>query len=120
MLFALDGCGLNRQRSLLSQYAWVAEDLTTKDLGRHWIAGGRIKILDRTTGEVLAGRVNFLRVAGPSVKIAWASIVDCSDLRAQYVEGKFVVENDVLFIKHLLRPPMVRSTAAQFQRIKGW
>lgn len=104
---------------LLSRYAWAVEDLTTTDLRKHWIAGERIKIFDRISDEILAERVNFYRATGPGVRMSWAPGVGCDNSASNYLGGKFVAQNDALFIKYVLKPPSTRPSSEQLKQFSG-
>jgi len=45
---------------LMSSYGYVWEDISTPDMRSRWIAGGKIKILDLRSNEVLAERTGFV------------------------------------------------------------
>jgi len=49
-----------------SRYGWLAEDITTKEMRDQWIGGGKVKIIEIASGEVLAERVGFYRGASQS------------------------------------------------------
>lgn len=69
---------------LASRYAYFIEDLTTREMREHWIGGGRIKIIDLQTKDVLAQRTGYFRATGPEVQLAWTAGYSCdinSDLR---------------------------------------
>ena len=61
-----------RVQKLRSRYGYLMEDLTTPEMRSKWIAGGRIKVIDLQTKEVLADRTGYFRAAGPSDKLKWA------------------------------------------------
>ena len=44
----------------LSRYALDWEDISTPEDRRYWIAGGRMRVIDLTTNEVIAERVGFV------------------------------------------------------------
>lgn len=50
--------------NLKSRYGWLAEDLTTPAMREQWIGGGRIKIIDLASGQVLAEMTGFFRGSG--------------------------------------------------------
>jgi len=57
---------------LRSRYGYITEDLSTPEMRKRWIAGGRIKIVDLQTNEVLAERVGYFRAIGPQARSAWS------------------------------------------------
>lgn len=57
---------------LRSRYGYYIEDLSTKEMRRRWIAGGRIRIVDLQTKEVLAEQVGYFRAIGPAAKDRWS------------------------------------------------
>jgi len=60
--------------TLRSRYGYYIEDLSTEEMRRRWIAGGRIKIIDLQTKEVLAEQVGYFRAMGSASKMKWAGI----------------------------------------------
>lgn len=61
-----------RVSALHSRYGYLTEDISTKEMRSRWIAGGRIKIIDLKTNEILAERTGYLRGTGLSVRDHWA------------------------------------------------
>jgi hypothetical protein len=59
-------------KNLRSRYGYITEDLSTPEMRRRWIAGGRIKIIDLRTSEVLAERVGYFRAIGAHAKNSWS------------------------------------------------
>lgn len=57
---------------LRSRYGYYIEDLSTKEMRSRWIAGGRIKIVDLHTHEVLAERTGYFRAIGRDAKYYWS------------------------------------------------
>tara|TARA_R110002110_G_scaffold362241_1_gene572037 strand:- start:115884 stop:116819 length:936 start_codon:yes stop_codon:yes gene_type:complete len=69
-------------KELRSEYGWVTIDLTTDAMRERWISGGTTKILNLSTGVVLAERTGFFLASGPLSKLSWASgrnRVDCNN-----------------------------------------
>ncbi|GGC66492.1 hypothetical protein [Undibacterium terreum] len=58
---------------LASHYGYVIDDLSTRELRERWIGGGRIRIIDLRTNEVLAERIGYFRAPGMSVPLHWAA-----------------------------------------------
>jgi len=48
---------------LRSRYGYITEDLSTPQMRKRWIAGGRIKVVDLQTNEVLAEMVGYFLTA---------------------------------------------------------
>lgn len=48
----------------ISRYGYLTEDLTTKEMREDWIGGGRIKIVDLKTNEILAVRTGYFLAKG--------------------------------------------------------
>jgi len=94
----------------VSRYGYTTEDLTTEAMRRRWIAGGRLKIIDLQTNEVLAERVGFYRAMGPAYKMAWAAGTSCRSDELTYFQG---------FIKSVLRPPVNVPTELDLKRINS-
>lgn len=59
-------------KTLRSKYGYYIEDLSTKEMRRRWIAGGRIKIVDLNTREVIAERTGYFRAVGRDAKYYWS------------------------------------------------
>ena len=59
-------------KTLRSRYGYITEDISTPEMRKRWIAGGRIKIVDLQTDEVLAERVGYFRAIGPQARSAWS------------------------------------------------
>lgn len=95
-------------KNLLSRYGYTTEDLTTPELRKRWIGGGKLTIIDLQTKEVLAEWTDYYRATGPQVKMAWASGVSCR--RGESIPG---------FIRSVLRPPQILPTQQQLSQIKG-
>lgn len=88
--------------SLLSEYVLTSEDLTTPEMRKHWITGGRVRLAERASGEVLAERIEFYRASGPAVLMAWVSGVYCQQL--DEFKSAYVANNGALFVKYVLKP----------------
>lgn len=86
---------------------------------KHWIAGGSLKVFKRSNGGLLAERINFYRATGPLVQMAWAIGVGCDNASSKYNAGKFVADTNAQFIKHVLRPPTIKPTIEQLNKISG-
>lgn len=54
------------------RYGYVIEDLSTREMRKRWIGGGRIKIIDLKTNEILAERVGYFRAIGPAAMSHWS------------------------------------------------
>lgn len=106
--------------TLQSEYAWIAEELTTQEMRKHWIAGGKLKVFRLSDGEVLAERVNFYRATGPMVQMAWSSGVSCDNrISSGYQLGEFIKGTNPEFIKYVLRPPSIGPTVEQLKTLAG-
>ena len=107
-----EGYALERKevdvRTLKSRYGYTTEDLSTKELRKRWIGGGKLTIIDLQTKEVIAERTSYYRATGPQVKMAWTSGVSCH--RGDSIPG---------FIRSVLRPPIALPTNQQLSQIKG-
>lgn len=105
--FALERKELKVQ-TLKSRYGYTTEDLTTLDLRKRWIGGGKLTIIDLQTKEVIAEWTDYYRATGAQVKMAWADGVSCR--RGESIPG---------FIRSVLRPPKALPTQQQLSKIKG-
>lgn len=105
--FALERKEINVQ-ALKSRYGYTTEDLSTKELRKRWIGGGKLKIIDLQTNEVLAERTDYYRATGPGVKMAWAGGISCR--RGESIPG---------FINVVLRPPTALPTEQQLSQFIG-
>jgi hypothetical protein len=109
-----EGFALERKerkvQTLKSRYGYTTEDLTTPELRKRWIGGGRLKIIDLQTKEILAERTDFYRATGPQVKMAWAHGVSCRRDKLTYIPS---------FIRSVLRPPQALPTQQQLTHITG-
>ncbi len=107
-----EGFALERQevkvQTLKSRYGYTTEDLTTPDLRKRWIGGGKLTIIDLQTKEVIAEWTDYYRATGAQVKMAWANGVSCR--RGESILG---------FIRSVLRPPKALPTQQQLSQIKG-
>lgn len=56
---------------LRSRYGYQTEDITTPEMRKRWIAGGRITIVDLRTQEVLAERVGYFKAIGKKSSMPW-------------------------------------------------
>lgn len=111
--FALDRKEIN-VTSLMSLYGYTTEDLTTPELRKRWISGGKLKIIDLQTNEVLAERTDFYRATGPSVKMAWSAGIPCPAGPQRLATG---ADHDS-FIMAVLRPPRALPTQQQLSHLK--
>lgn len=59
--------------SASSQYGYLIEDLSTQELRKRWIGGGKIKIIDIRKNEILAERTGYFLAPGNSVQLHWAA-----------------------------------------------
>jgi len=111
-----EGNILSRQSSevkiLRSRYGYYIEDLSTKEMRSRWIAGGRIKIVDLQTKEVLAEQVGYFRAMGNASKMKWGGIHGtahyCPHGRSL---GKLLMD--------VLKPINESPTNEQLSRLKG-
>lgn len=112
-----EGFGLERKEietpTLKSHYGYMTEDLTTRELRKRWIGGGKLKIIDLQTKEVLAERTEYYRATGPGVRMAWASGTGCQDGPPRLVGGGLHV-----FIMAVLQPPRNRPTTPQLSQLQ--
>lgn len=58
--------------TLQSRYGYQTEDISTPEMRKRWIAGGRIKIINLQTREILAERVGYFRSIGKYASMHWA------------------------------------------------
>ncbi len=63
--------GVLETSRLRSRYGWITEDITTPEMREDWIAGGTIKVIELSTGEVLAEQTGFYRGNPESEKTPW-------------------------------------------------
>jgi hypothetical protein len=107
-----DGFALERKevkdQSLKSRYGYTTEDLTTPELRKRWIGGGKLTIIDLQTKEVIAEWTDYYRATGAQVKMAWVNGVSCR--RGESIPG---------FIRSVLRPPKALPTQQQLSQIRG-
>jgi hypothetical protein len=62
---------------LSSRYGYRWEDLSTEDMRRRWIAGGRIQIMDLQSGQLIAERTGFVfarDLNGGLAKYPWVGL----------------------------------------------
>lgn len=100
-------------QTLKSRYGYTTEDLTTPELRKRWIGGGKLKIIDLQTKEVLAERTGYYRATGPQVRMAWAPGIPCPPGPSRLVDAPTVG-----FILAVLRPPSVHPTSYQLNSFK--
>ena len=100
--------------TLSARYGYTTEDLTTNELRKRWIGGGKLKIIDLQTNEVLAERTDYYRATGPGVKMAWASGVSCPP-----GPKRLTNTSSPEFILAVLKPSNELPTDQQLLQIKG-
>ncbi|WP_156404601.1 hypothetical protein [Curvibacter sp. PAE-UM] len=100
--------------SLHSRYGYTTEDLTTPELRKRWIGGGRLRIIDLKTKEILAERTDFYRATGPQVKMAWAAGIPCPAGPPRLVNA-----STQGFIMVVLKPPRSLPTRQQLLQLNG-
>jgi hypothetical protein len=105
--FALERKELKVQ-TLKSRYGYTTEDLTTPELRKRWIGGGKLTVIDLQTKEVIAEWTDYYRATGAQVKMAWVNGVSCR--RGESIPG---------FIRSVLRPPKALPTQQQLSQITG-
>ena len=91
---------------LRSRYGYITEDLSTPEMRKRWIAGGRIKIIDLQTNEVLAERVGYFRAIGTHAKLSWSGA-------SAYQNQRICPHNSTLgvFLLSVLKPaPAITPT----------
>lgn len=112
-IVSVDGLRLKQHEisvpTLKSRYGYATEDLSTPELRKRWIGGGKLKIIDLRTNEVLAERTDFYRATGPGVQMAWAAGTACRVDEMTYLAG---------FIRSVLRPPRSLPTEQQLSQLK--
>lgn len=87
---------LTKALELQSRYGYATEDLSTPELRKKWIGGGKLTIYDLDTKEVLAERVGYYKAFGPEAKIRWSGRITCQQNNPADLRD---------FIKSVLRPP---------------
>lgn len=97
-------------QTLRSRYGYTTEDLSTQELRKRWIGGGRLRIIDLQTKEILAERTDYYRATGPQVKMAWAAGISCRRDQLTSIPG---------FIRSVLKPPQALPTQKQLAQIKA-
>jgi hypothetical protein len=58
---------------LRSRYGYITEDISTPEMRKRWIGGGRVKVFDLQTNEMMAETTGFFKARGLSVSDHWAS-----------------------------------------------
>jgi hypothetical protein len=96
-------------RQHAAKYGYRTTDLTTKEMRERWISGGRLEVVDLTTGEVLGERTDFYRATGPEVKMAWAPGIPCPQSDRMFVKSHGLGD----FVVAVLRPPAAFPTDSQ-------
>ena len=98
---------------LKSRYGYQTEDLSTPELRKRWIAGGRIKIIDLQTNEVLAERTGYFRAIGNRAKTHWSGA-------SAYGTTRMCPKDSSLgaFLKSVLIPPIERATPEQINSLR--
>lgn len=97
---------------LRSRYGYLTEDISTRDMRKRWIAGGRIKIIDLQTNEVLAMRTGFFRAAGPFSPMRWEGASAYQNERICPQESRL---NS--FLVTVLKPPINMATDEQLKSL---
>jgi hypothetical protein len=97
-------------RELRSRYGYFIEDISTPETREHWIAGGRIKIIDLQTKEVLAERTGYFLAEGS--RWSWA---------AAQQNGRMCPERGSIedFLLTVLKPIQALPTNQQLDTLKG-
>jgi hypothetical protein len=98
---------------LKSQYGYTTEDLTTPELRRRWISGGKLRIVNLQTNEVLGERLDYYKATGPEVPMAWSPRTSCPRNSRFSVSGASLV----FFINFVLKPPVQAPTENQLSLI---
>jgi hypothetical protein len=101
--------------STLARYGYTTEDVTTLAMRLRWIGGGRLKVVDLQTGEVLAERVDYFRATGPGKRLAWSAGTSCPDDSKWRVKTASIVN----FVMAVLKPPQAIPTPAELSLIEG-
>jgi hypothetical protein len=69
---------------LHSRYGYLTEDISTKEMRSRWIAGGKIKIIDLQTKEVLAESTGYFKAVGLHAQLHWSgSSTSCPNIGLQ-------------------------------------
>jgi len=97
---------------LRSRYGYYIEDLSTKEMRSRWIAGGRIKVIDLQTKEVLAEQVGYFRAMGSASKMKWAGIHGTAHFCPH---GRSLDQ----FLMDVLKPVDTSPTNEQLSSLKG-
>jgi hypothetical protein len=88
---------------LRSRYGYITQDLSTPQMRKRWIAGGRIKVIDLQTNEVLAERVGYFLTSGRD----WLP-------RAAFQNGRICPDSHLgAFLRQVLKPIQVPPSAEQ-------
>lgn len=99
---------------LRSRYGYIIEDLSTPEMRKRWIAGGRIRIVDLQTKEVLAETVGYFRAIGPAAKDRWSG--------SSAFQNQRICPHDRslwALILAVLKPPKEPPTIEQLEALKG-
>jgi hypothetical protein len=70
-------------KTLRSRYGYITEDLSTPEMRKRWIAGGRVKVIDLATKEILAERTGYFKAFGLRVMVHWSP----TDFRCPETDG---------------------------------
>jgi hypothetical protein len=100
-------------KNLLSRYGYLSEDISTPEMRRRWIAGGRTTIIDLQTKEVLAIRTGYFRALGMRSPMHWQGAGMDGTLRA--CPGKIGLDN---FLLAVLKPPNRIPSSYEISLIK--
>jgi hypothetical protein len=76
MMLSLEEEATNELRS---KYGYYIDDISTNEMRRRWIAGGKIKVIELKTKEVLGERTGFLLGSGKYFQSAWAPKFKCPE-----------------------------------------
>jgi hypothetical protein len=96
--------------TLRSRFGYLSEDISTPEMRRRWIAGGRITIVDLQTREVLATRSGYFRAAGLSSPMHWSSAWS----GANCPQGLHLSD----FLLTVLKPPVHPATPDQVSLLR--
>jgi hypothetical protein len=99
--------------ALRSRYGYFIEDISTPEMRKRWIAGGRIKIIDLQTRELIAERTGYFRAIGSEALMSWSG-------SSAYLTDRMCPNSSDLdrFLKLVLKPVQGLPTADQLKTLK--
>jgi hypothetical protein len=97
---------------LRSRYGYVIDDLSTHEMRSRWIAGGRIRIIDLSSQELLAEQTGFFRAFGAQFNEPWRGVTGS----VNFCHGQMALH---AFVMQVLKPPPSLPTESQLESLRG-